>query len=145
MRKKNFIHALCVGIMFCGSLGMPGYGRAGVVVPEQLNIGSLKFPDGTTQATGSGAAKVWSGVINTLAPPAMGGSGAYLYAASRTGTGSCTLFFNYAGQTCVVSAQSSDSSCFVFSQATNSSVIHCTKHSDNSLVDATFAFICLAP
>jgi hypothetical protein len=146
MLRTSLISCCAAACFFCGVLGHTGNAAADVVVPGALDVGSLKFGDGTSQSTASGVTKVWSGVANTHVS-ASGGSGAYLYTVITppTGAGVCTIFFNYLGQVCVVSSQSGDKSCVVYGQSGNSTTIHCTKHSDNTLVDSDFAFICLAP
>lgn len=144
MFRTKLISYCAAACFFCGVFGNTGYAAADVVVPETLEIGSLKFSDGTSQSSASGVTKVWSGVANTHVSSS-GGSGGYQYMVSAPGTaGICTIFFNYAGQICVVSSQSGDKSCVVFSQSSNATTIHCTRHSDNTLVDSDFAFICFA-
>jgi len=144
MFRTNLMLFGVAACFICGVFGNPAYAAVDVVVSETLEVGSLKFSDGTTQNTATGVTKVWSGVANTHVSGS-GGSGGYAYVVSPSpSTGVCTIFFNYAGQVCVVSSQSADKSCFVTSQVSNQTVIHCTKHSDNTLVDSDFAFICLA-
>ncbi len=144
MFRVSLITLLCAVVLSCGTLGRPGKAEAAVVVPESLEVGSLKFPDGSTQSSASGVTKAWSGVVNTT-QPGMAGIPPYQYAVSRSGAGDVTLFFTYEVPLCVVSAQTGTISCFVASQSSNATRVQCTKHSDNTLVDATFAFICLAP
>ncbi len=146
MFRTSLISCCAAACFFCGVPGYAANAAADVVVPQTLDVGSLKFGDGTSQTTATGVTKVWSGVANTHVSSS-GGSGGYQYVVSIPGTGAgvCTIFFNYAGQVCVVSSQSGDKSCVVYGQSGNSTTIHCTRHSDNTLVDSDFAFICLAP
>jgi hypothetical protein len=144
MFRASLITFLCAAVLSCGALGRPGKAEADVVVPENLEVGSLKFPDGSTQSSASGVTKAWSGVVTTT-QPGMAGIPPYQYVVSRTTTGDVTLFFPHEVPLCVVSAQAGTTSCFVASQSSNATRVQCTKHSDNTLVDATFAFICLAP
>ena len=146
MISQGFNARLCIGIIFIGILVGPAIASADVVVPENLEVATVKFTDGTTMSSASGATKVWSGVVNTLSPPSsIVGIAPYQYEVTKAGVGFVTMFFTYIVSLCVVSAQSGNSSCYVSAQSGNSTTVNCTKHSDNSFVDVSYAFICLAP